>query len=83
MRTVELSDEVFELATRAAEARGLTVVEYVGRRIAEDAPAEKPSVASGKRLDFPLIRSERPGTLDVTKEMINDIELDDYLGRNG
>jgi hypothetical protein len=82
MRTVELPDEVYERAARAASARGLTVVEYLERKVEEDATHAEPR-ATGKRLDFPLIHSNQPGKLHITKEMIEQVELDDYLGRSG
>ena len=79
MRTVELPDEVYERAEQAASARGMTVVQYLERKVQEDTSREEHK-PSAKRLDFPLIPSDRPGTLHITKEMIEMVELDDYLG---
>ena len=42
-----------------------------------------PAKAPGNRVAFPLIRSEVPGTLVVTKETIDEVECEDDLRRSG
>ncbi len=81
MRTVELSDEIFERAERAAAQQGLPVAQLVERLVDRGVPS--PPEPTGYRADFPLIKSDRPGTREITKEMIEAIELEDYLGRGG
>lgn len=83
MRTVELPDEVYERAARAASARGLTVVEYLERKVEEDAKPSEASPATGYRAKFPIFESKNPGNLNITKELIDQVELEDDLRHSG
>lgn len=83
MRTVELSDEVFARAEREAEARGIKVDElvnqFVGNGLLESAPPEK----KRNRVQFPILHSSAPGTLKITKEMIDQLDLEEDLKHLG
>ena len=43
--------------------------------------AVAPPAAAKKRVDFPLVRSARPGTIDLTNERIGEILDDEDAGR--
>jgi hypothetical protein len=81
MRTVELSDEVFARAEAEAAERGVPVDELVNQVVDKGIPSK--SLRERTRLKFPLIPSDRPGTLRITKEMIDAVELEDDLRRSG
>ena len=82
MRTIELSDEIFEQAERVASARGISVVEYFGQKVVEDvrsAPLEPTDTC----VKFPIFDSNSPGALRNTKEILEELELEDDLRRSG
>lgn len=83
MRTVELSDEIYERAERAAASRGVPEGELVDELLGRELPTKSPESTPMRRVEFPLIHSSVPGTLRITKEMIDEAELEDDLDRSG
>lgn len=81
MRTVEISDEVFERAEKEALAKGVPVGRLIEGLVEQGIPPEPK--ATGHRVKFPLIHSDVPGKLHITKEIIDQVELEDDLRRSG
>lgn len=72
--TVELPESVYRRTEQAARARGLTVDELISgvleRELGQDPSSSQPQI----RIEFPVIRSKQPGTLDL-----NGFNFDDLL----
>lgn len=70
--TVEIPDEIYrELKIKAAR-EGKTVREIVLQGLQQELENNEKSRPI-RKLKLPLIRSSRPGTLDLTNEQIDDI----------
>lgn len=69
--TIDIPDDTYrELKIKAAEA-GMPVREIVLRGIRRE--LEGYEVRRVRKLQLPLIRSSRPGTLELTNEQIDDL----------
>ena len=83
MRTVEFPDEVLASAERAAAARGISVIEWVEQKAKEEAMPAVLLPNKGTRIQFPIFHSAAPGQLQITDEMIREVEQEDDLLRSG
>ena len=72
--TVELPESVYRRMEEAARMRGLSVDELISDVLERELGAEISSPATPKYVEFPVIRSKNPGTLDLT-----DFNFDDLL----
>ncbi len=82
MRTLELPDEFVERVEALARQRGISAAEFVMGEIVPTLKKESPTV-TGRRIDFPLIDSGLPGTLNITPEVIRQVEHEDDMRRSG
>lgn len=81
MRTLELPDEFVELAEAEARRRGMSVEDLVVSTVSPTLIHERPE--RGGRVKFPIIDSGLPGTLNMTPEMIRQVEFEDDMRRSG
>ena len=77
--TVELPDAIYRRTEETAQARGLSVDKLIAdlleRELEEPSPVRALSgETTSKRVSFPLIHSNEPGTLDLS-----DFDFDDLL----
>jgi hypothetical protein len=71
--TVELPESVYRRTEQAALARGLSVDELISDALERELGAELRSPRTPKRVDFPMIHSKNPGTLDLTGFNFDDL----------
>ena len=69
--TVDIPDSLYqELKTKAAREKR-SVKELILRGVEVEVGLRKRK--AGRRITFPLVKSRRPGTLEVDNEKINDL----------
>ncbi len=76
MRTVlDIPDSKFSRLAANAEHEGTSVIEIVLRGIEKELGSDEApqSARPGKSLEFPVIRSSRPGSLAIDNETIYDL----------
>ena len=69
--TVDLPDDLFRKLKATAALQGMSLKQLITRAI--EAEIAKPRESKGYRVKLPLIRSKRPGTLDLTNTEIEDL----------
>jgi hypothetical protein len=69
--TVDLPDALFRKMKATAALRGISLKQFITRAI--ETEVSKPQASKGYRVKLPLIRSKRPGTLDLTNAEIEDL----------
>ena len=72
--TIDLPDDILRKAKIAAVERGTTLRELVSQALVRDRGLESPSHKPRRRIQFPLARSESPGSLKLTNADIQQIE---------
>lgn len=76
--TVDLPDPLYQKSEALAASRGATVeqfiVEAVRKEVQGNLGTEAPGSFGDRAVDLPVIRSSRPGTLDLS-----DFDFDDLL----
>jgi len=76
LTNVELPDALYEKSEAVAASRGTTVQELIVEAVKKEVAASIPSVLSGeqgRRVQLPIIRSKRPGTLDLSNFDFDDL----------
>ena len=73
MKTVELDDESFRQAELAAAERGITVREFIESQIRGAVMVSKQPI-SGRRVEFPIIKSKNPGRVITSEEVYRILE---------
>ncbi len=72
-RTVEIPESILLRTEKIAQTRGLSVDAFISD-VLERELGEAPNPADeSKRVDFPLIRSKHPGTLDLSGFDFDDL----------
>ena len=73
--TVELPDELFRKAKAEAALRGVSLKILMADALREKLFVPKPSGPTGKvhRVKLPIIKSKRPGSLQITNAQIEEI----------
>jgi hypothetical protein len=73
--TIDIPDEVYRRLKVKAAVEGETLREIALRGILReiDGDIEQPSVTPRKRFELPVIRSARPGSLEIDNETIYDL----------
>ncbi len=68
--TIDIPDETYRTIKVLAAERGTTMRELVleGMELVRRCPPE-----AAKKFEVPVIRSKRPGTLDLTNEQIDEL----------
>jgi hypothetical protein len=69
--TVDLPDTLFRKMKATAALRGVSLKQFITDAI--EAEISKPPGGRRYRVKLPLIRSKRPGTLDLTNARIEDL----------
>lgn len=69
--TVDIPDKKYRLLKSRAATQGKTVKELVMRGV--DVVLAEEEIRPKRRLKLPLIKSSRPGTLDIDNEHIYDL----------
>jgi hypothetical protein len=69
--TVDLPDSLFRKMKATAALQGISLKQFITRAI--EAEISNPKKSKGYRVKLPLIRSKRPGTLDLTNAEIEDL----------
>jgi hypothetical protein len=72
--TIELPESVYRQSEQIARMKGFSVEQFVVQALERVLEAEPPSPGGSKPIDFPLISSSHPGTLDLA-----DFDFDDLL----
>ena len=72
--TVELPESIYRRTEQVARSRGLSVDELISDVLDRELGEEPHSLQSQKRVEFPVIQSKQPGTLDLS-----DFNFDDLL----
>jgi hypothetical protein len=72
--TVELPEEIYRRTERAAQERGVTVDALITDALEREFGVEPGRVPVRKRVKFPILESNQPGTLDLS-----DFNFDDLL----
>jgi len=76
--TIDLPDRVFRKAKAVASLEGVSLKQLITRAIEHELEAGTPSL-SPKRVSIPIVRSKRPGSVQVTSERIASIMEDEDL----
>ena len=77
--TIEIPDGLFRRTKRAALEQGETIKEIVIRALRRE--VDENHATPLRRVEFPLIRTDRPGSVKVTNAEIEALEIDDDVGR--
>ena len=68
--TVDLPDSLYEKSEALAASRGATVEQFIVAAVAKEvqgnAGLDSAGVCGDREIELPIIRSKRPGTLDLT-----------------
>ena len=75
--TIDIPDETYRAIKIAAANEGIPVRQIVLRALQRDLQAGAQQTI--RKLELPLIRSSRPGTLNLTNEQIDDILASDLM----
>ena len=67
--TVDIPDAAYRRLKAAAALEGCTVKDMILRMVERELSGGSP----GFRVQLPLIRSDQPGTVQLTNEIVNDI----------
>jgi hypothetical protein len=74
---VDLPDALYQRSEALAASRGSTVEQFIVDAVAKEVRGNLGSGASGacgeREVELPLIRSERPGTLDLSHFDFDDL----------
>jgi hypothetical protein len=70
--TIDIPDDTYKAVKMMAIEEDLTVRQMVLNGL-ELVMAQRRSSAPRKKLQLPLIRSSRPGTLEITNEQIDEL----------
>jgi hypothetical protein len=73
--TVNLPDSLYEKSEALATSRGATVEQFIVEAVKKEVQGTTESGASfgDREVDLPVIRSTRPGTLDLSNFDFNDL----------
>jgi hypothetical protein len=75
--TVNLPDSLYQKSEELAASRGATVeqfiVEAVEKEVQENLGAGASGTSGDREIDLPIIRSQRPGTLDLSHFDFDDL----------
>ena len=72
--TINLPDALFEKSAAIAASRGATVEQLIVEAIAKEVEANDPVSTSGTaEVELPVLRSLRPGTLDLSGFDFDDL----------
>lgn len=71
--TLEISDDLFRAAKAKAALEGIKLKELVDRGLKREVYGEA-AVAPRQRVQLPIVRSAHPGTMNLTGEMIAEME---------
>ena len=75
--TVNLPDHLYQETEALAASRGATVEQFIVEAVAKEVQANLASGASGsygdREIELPVIRSTRPGTLDLSHFDFDDL----------
>lgn len=69
--TVDLPDPIFRKLKALAARRGTSLKKVLLGAV--EAEIRKPAAASKRRLKFPLLRSQEPGSLNLSNAEIDDL----------
>ncbi len=81
--TLDLPDELLKRAKIAAIERGVTLRELIGSALVNDLGLEPMPRRTRHKLRFPLFASARPGTLELGRNELAEIEAEEDLRRHG
>ncbi|HEY3319175.1 MAG TPA: hypothetical protein VGP72_01705 [Planctomycetota bacterium] len=70
--TVEIPEELLQLAKADAERRGVTLTDLVTEALSHELRPAK-IAQSARRVKFPLIHSRTPGQLNLTNRQIEEL----------
>ncbi len=71
--TVEIPDELYRRAKIKAAAEGLKIKDMVAEGLSVVLEA-KPVIKKGKRINLPLVKTGKPGSMKLNGDMIARIE---------
>ena len=75
--TVNLPDSLYEKSEALAASRGATVEQFIIEAVAKEVQGNLGSDSAGiygdREVELPVIRSSRPGTLDLTSFDFDDL----------
>jgi hypothetical protein len=75
--TVNLPDSLYQKSEALAASRGATVEQLIVQAVAKEVEADLESGSSGacgdREIQLPVIRSNRPGTLDLSHFDFDDL----------
>ena len=75
--TLEIPDELFREAKAKAALEGIKLKDLVAESLRMRLPATPQAAPeTRRRVQFPLVRSKHPGSLNLTGEMIAEIEAE-------
>ncbi|TVR67858.1 MAG: hypothetical protein EA427_12360 [Spirochaetaceae bacterium] len=67
--TIDLPDALFRRAKAISSLQGTTLKEFITRAVEHELSGSMISLES-RRVEFPLVRSKRPGSIRVTPDTI-------------
>jgi len=75
--TVNLPDPLYQKSEQLAASRGATVEQFIVEAVQKEVQSDLGSGASGsygdREVELPVIRSRRPGTLDLSQFDFDDL----------
>jgi hypothetical protein len=75
--TVNLPDSLYEKSEALAASRGATVEQFIVEAVAKEVQGNLGSGSAGifgdREVELPIIRSRRPGTLDLSRFDFDDL----------
>ena len=79
--TVEIPDALLRQAKLVAVEQRTTLKDLIAKGL--DAILNKQLKPNGKRLEFPLYKGKNPGSLNLTNEMIRQLEEEEDMEKCG
>ena len=71
--TIELPESVYQRSEQLARRRGFSVEQFIVRVLERELAHEPIASSSSKKVSLPLIRSKRPGSLDLANFDFDDL----------
>ena len=70
--TIDLPDALFRRAKAVSSLQGVSLKEFIARAVEHELASSTVRLES-RRVEFPLVRSKRPGSIFVTPDRVADL----------
>jgi hypothetical protein len=78
---LELPQNLYDMAERAARSQGVTIAEFIAGALEEKLRTGHPSTSIRHRVHLPLVPAAHPGTRQLTAEHVAELMGEDDVPR--